>query len=80
MSKWADANADANANADADDLDNADVDDVDLPWPQVVLPAPLWHLHQGEKEADEAPANKKEFVWNLLCCCYGKSYFEFATS
>ena len=51
---------------DDDDDDEADGDEedkednADLPWPEVVLPPPLRHLHQGEKEADEAPANKKE--------------------
>ena len=45
--------------ADGDEEDEDD-DGADLPWPEVVLPPPLRHLHQGEKEADEAPANKKE--------------------
>ena len=44
--------------ADGDEEDEDD-DGADLPWPEVVLPPPLRHLHQGEKEADEAPANKK---------------------
>ena len=45
--------------ADGDEEDEDD-DGADLPWPEVVLPPPLRHLHQGEKEADEAPANKRE--------------------
>ena len=54
--------------ADKDDDDDADDDEVDPPWSQVILPASVGNLNQGEKKANEAPANKKEsnFVRNLF--------------
>ena len=58
-----------------DEADEEDEDDdgADLPWPEVVLPPPLRHLHQGEKEADEAPANKKR----VKLCSF---FFSFSLS
>ena len=53
----ADDDDDDEADGDKEDKDD---DGADLPWPEVVLPPPLRHLHQGEKKADKAPANKKE--------------------